>query len=489
VGQSPIDYSRKWHVMAAVAMGIFLATIDGSIVNLALPTLVRDLHADFPTVQWVFLAYLLTLATLLLSVGRLADMLGKKKIYTLGFVIFTLGSVWCGLSPSIYWLIGFRALQAVGAAMILALGAAIVTEAFPPHERGKALGLIGSAVSIGIVVGPTLGGVLIDAFSWHAIFFVNLPVGILGTLLSMRFVPDVRPAGRQRFDFLGAFLLCASLLCLLFGLTLGQQLGFDDSRMMILFAGCVAFIAAFIAVELRAGQPMIDLRLFRNQLFSVNLLTGFLTFVALAGSLFLMPFYLQNVLGYDTRQAGLLLASVPIGLGVASPISGALSDRFGTRRIAVIGLATLLLTYVLLTTLSTDTEAIGFILRFAPLGIGMGIFQSPNNSAVMGTAPRERLGVASGLLAITRTVGQTTGIAVLGAVWAGRVLAYAGGPLPGGATTAPIEAQVAALNQAYLVMAALAAAALGFGVWALAQERRVKVAASLAVEPSAQDGT
>ena len=486
--QSQIDYNRKWHVMAAVTMGIFLATIDGSIVNLALPTLVRDLQANFPTVQWVVLAYLLTLATLLLSVGRLADMLGKKTIYTLGFVIFTAGSVLCGLSPSIYWLIGFRVLQAVGAAMILALGAAIVTEAFPPSERGKALGLLGSAVSIGIVVGPTLGGVLIGAFSWHAIFFVNLPVGIAGTLLSMRFVPDIRPAGRQRFDIPGALLLCASLLCLLFALTLGQQLGFGDSRIMMLFAGFVAFIAAFIAVELRVRQPMIDLRLFRNRLFSVNLLTGFLTFVALAGSLFLMPFYLQNVLGYDTRQAGLLMASVPIGLGVASPISGSLSDRFGTRRIAVIGLAALLLTYVLLTTLSAETDAIGFILRFAPLGIGMGIFQSPNNSAVMGTAPRERLGVVSGLLAITRTVGQTTGIAVLGAVWAGRVLIYTGRPLPGGATSAPIEAQVVALHEAYLVMAALVAVGLGLGLWALAEERRAKVAAALAVEPSTQEG-
>ena len=486
--QSQIDYSRKWHVMAAVAMGIFLATIDGSIVNLALPTLVRDLQADFPTVQWVVLAYLLTLATLLLSVGRLADMLGKKAIYTLGFVIFTAGSVLCGLSPSIYWLIGFRVLQAVGAAMILALGAAIVTEAFPPSERGKALGLIGSAVSIGIVVGPTLGGILIDAFSWHAIFFVNLPVGVAGTLMSMRFVPDIRPIGRQRFDFLGAFLLCASLLCLLFGLTVGQQLGFGDSRIVMLFAGFVAFIAAFIAVELRARQPMIDLRLFRNQLFSVNLLTGFITFVALAGSLFLMPFYLENALGYGTRQVGLLMASVPIGLGVTSPISGSLSDRFGTRRIAAIGLAALLLSYLLLSTLATDTSAIGFILRFAPLGIGMGIFQSPNNSAVMGTAPRERLGVASGLLAITRTVGQTTGIAVLGAVWAGRVLVYTGRPLPGGATSAPVEAQVAALHEAYLVMAALMAVALGFGVWALAQERRAKVADALAVEPSTQEG-
>jgi len=169
-----VDYSRKWHVMAAVAMGVFLATIDGSIVNVALPTLTRAFGAEFAVVQWVVLAYLLTVTTLMLSVGRLGDMAGKKPVYASGFVIFTLGSVLCGLSPGVYWLIGFRVLQAIGAAMMMALGMAIVTEAFPPAERGKALGISGSMVSIGIVVGPVLGGLLIGALSWHWIFFVNL---------------------------------------------------------------------------------------------------------------------------------------------------------------------------------------------------------------------------------------------------------------------------------------------------------------------------
>ena len=466
-----VDYSRKWHVMVAVAMGIFLATIDGSIVNLALPTLVRELGADFATVQWVVLAYLLTLATLMLSIGRLADMKGKKTIYTAGFIIFTLGSVLCGLAPTIYWLIAFRIVQAVGAAMVVALGAAILTEAFPPSERGKALGLFGTIVSIGIVVGPTLGGILIDAFSWHAIFFVNLPVGIVGTALSLRFVPATRPRGGQRFDLLGAIALCTSLLCLSLALTIGQELGFGDRRILALFGGFAVLLVLFVVTELRTPQPMIDLHLFRNRQLSVNLITGFVTFVGVSGSFILMPFYLENVRGFDTRQVGLLLVAVPVGLGIASPISGALSDRLGTRLIAVIGLAILLAGYYGLSTLDGSTDVPGFLLRFAPIGIGMGIFQSPNNSAIMGSAPRERLGIVSGLLSITRTIGQTTGIAVLGAMWASRVFAYAGGAVPGGATAAPALWQVSALRDTYLGIFGLIACGLALSLWAMVKER------------------
>ena len=190
-----IDYTRKWYVMAAIAMSLFLATIDGSIVNVALPTLVRELNTDFATVQWVVLGYLLVQTTLMLSMGRLGDMIGKKPIYTAGVIIFTLGSLLCGLAPTVLWLIGFRLLQAIGASMTLSLGTAIVTEAFPPTERGRALGLSGTIVSVGIVFGPTIGGIILEALSWHWIFFVNLPVGILGTVMALRYVPDFRPTG------------------------------------------------------------------------------------------------------------------------------------------------------------------------------------------------------------------------------------------------------------------------------------------------------
>jgi EmrB/QacA subfamily drug resistance transporter len=476
--EEAIDYGRKWYVMVAVAMGIFLATIDGSIVNVALPTLVRELNTDFPTVQWVVLAYLLTLATVMLSMGRLGDMLGKKPVYTAGFVLFTAGSVLCGLAPTVYWLIGFRVVQAVGASMIMALGMAIVTEAFPPHERGRALGISGTVVSIGVVVGPTVGGLILGAASWHWIFFVNLPVGVVGTLLVLRFVPDFRPAGGQRFDFAGALTLLISLLSLLLAMTLGQRLGFADPRVLLLFGVWAAFLAIFVAIERRSPQPMIDLNLFRNRLFSVNLVTGLITFISMGGTIILMPFLLENVLGYSTRQVGLLMATVPLGIGVVAPISGSLSDRVGTRPITVVGLAAMLLGFFALSTVTTEMTTLGYILRFLPVGIGMGIFQSPNNSAVMGAVPRRRLGVASGLLSMTRTLGQTTGIAVLGALWASRVLFHSPTTLPQGVTNAPPAAQVAGLHDTFVVVMGLLALGLALSIWGLLQERRLRRAAA-----------
>jgi EmrB/QacA subfamily drug resistance transporter len=469
---APVDYSRKWYVMTAVAMSIFLATIDGSIVNVALPTLVHDFGALFATVQWVVLAYLLTVTTLMVSIGRLADMVGKKPIYVAGFVVFTLGSVLCAFAPTVYFLIGFRVVQAVGAAMTMALGMAIVTEAFPPKERGRALGITGSIVSVGVVIGPTLGGLIIDALSWPWIFLVNLPIGIVGAFIAVRFIPATRPAGGQRFDYWGAATLFVSLLSLLLGLTLGQQRGFSAPLILALLAAWALFLAIFLTIERRTAQPMIDLRLFRNRQFSINLGTGFTTFVAIAGIFILMPFYLQNVLGLELRTLGLLLATVPVAMGVSAPVAGALSDRFGFRLITVVGLIVLVIGYIGASTLSTETTILGYILRLFPIGLGMGIFQSPNNSAIMGAAPRERLGVASGLLSITRTLGQTVGIAIMGAIWAARAAAHAGATLPGGATEAPAAAQVTALHDTYRVIIVLVTGALLVAVWGWVQERR-----------------
>ncbi len=469
-----IDYSRKWHVLSAVGMGVFLATIDGSIVNISLPTLVGAFQTDFALVQWVVLSYLLTVTTLMLGVGRLADIYGKKPIYTTGFIVFTVGSVLCGLSPTIYTLIGFRVLQAVGAAMVMALGMAIVTEAFPPSERGRALGISGTIVSVGIAVGPTLGGLIVKNLSWHWIFFVNLPIGIVGTWMVVRYVPAFKPPGGQRFDYLGALALCVSLLALLLALTFGQRVGFGDRSVLLLFGTWVVSLAAFIFIELHLDQPMIDLRLFRNTLFSVSLATGFMIFICLAGTLLLMPFYIQNVLGYDPQQTGLLMATVPVALGIIAPVSGSLSDRFGSRPITVAGLAVLTAGFLAVSSLDAETTTLGYVLRFLPVGLGMGIFQSPNNSAIMGAAPRDRLGIASGMLAVTRTLGQTTGIATLGALWAGQVFKHAGGVLAGGATVAPISAQVFALRDTFVFVSVLIFAALLLSIWGLREERKQK---------------
>lgn len=471
--QAP-DLRRKWLVMAAVGSGVFLATIDGSIVNVALPTFVRAFDTQFALVQWVVLSYMLTIATLMLSVGRLADMIGKKRIYAAGFVIFTVGSMLCGIGQSVYWLIGFRVLQAIGAAMMMALGTGIVTEAFPASERGKAMGTIGAIVSIGIITGPTLGGLLLDVLSWHWIFFVNVPIGIIGMILVLRFVPDTRTLPGQRFDFWGASLLFFSLGAFLLALTLGQGLGFRHPTIQALFAIWIILFILFLNVEFKIAQPMVDMTLFRNKLFSLSLFTGFITFVSMGGTIILMPFYLENTLGYVPRQVGLLLAVVPISAGIVSPLSGMLSDRLGSRRITLVGLIFLLLGYCGLTTLGENTSSLGYILRFLPIGLGTGIFSSPNNSAIMGAAPPQRLGIVSSLLSLTRTLGQTSGIAAIGAFWASRVAVSTGNLQAASAHQAPAFAQVAGLRQTFQLIILIMVIALSLSIWALIREQKRK---------------
>ncbi|MEA1903113.1 MAG: MFS transporter [Actinomycetota bacterium] len=461
-----VDYDRKWLVMAAVSMGVILATIDASIVNVAFPTLVEELDTSFNVIQWVALGYLLTIATLTLGMGRLGDVIGKKSLYASGFAIFTVASALCGLAPDVGWLIGFRVVQAMGAVLILALGSAILVEAFPPHERGKALGWIGTAVSLGIITGPVLGGLLISAFEWRAIFFVNIPVGIFGTWLAIRNVPKTTPVPGQRFDIVGAVLMSVSLFAFSLALTLGQEQGFASLPILSAFAIAAVTAVAFVFVELRVSSPMIELRLFRNLMLTVSVITGFLVFAGLSATFFLLPFYLDGVLGFDVRTMGLLLGAAPLMVGVVSPMSGSLSDRIGIRRLTLLGLVIMTVTYFGFLTLSVDTTIPHFVALAIPLGIGIAVFQSPNNSAIMGSVPREYIGLGGGLLTITRLLGQISGIAVLGSVWAAATTAAAGGVLPdGGASATNPAAQVVGMHTTFLVVGGIMTLAVIIGAW------------------------
>lgn len=455
--------------MIAVSLTLFMGTVDGTIVNVALPTLVQEFHTNFPTIQWVVLAFLLGLSTLMLSVGRLADMVGKKRIFGIGLAIFILGSALCGLAASVYALIGFRLLQSIGAAMTVALGVAIVTETWPAQERGKAIGISAGVISLGIVVGPSLGGLIISGLGWRWIFFVNLPLGLLALTLVWRFIPPLTPKSeRETFDFLGAAITAGGLLAFFLALTAGQRLGFTDPRIVALFALAGLALLSFVLVERRTRYPMVDLNLFRNAQFSLNLVTGAITFVAISAVTFLMPFYLELALGLPVAQVGLLIAVVPLVLAVLAPLSGSLSDRFGTRRVSLVGLVLLLLGYVTAGTLGMQTTPLGYVARMLPIGLGMGIFQSPNNSAIMGAAPRARLGVASGMLSMTRTLGQTFGIAVLGTLFASRLHYHAGGPVD--VSEASPQVLVAALQDQFHLVALLVGVALLLALWAWRRE-------------------
>ncbi|MFM2303616.1 MAG: hypothetical protein RLZZ135_1026 [Cyanobacteriota bacterium] len=400
-------------------------TIDTSIVNIALPTLVRDLRTDFATVQWVGLSYVLMVTSLVLGVARLGDMFGKKPLYLGGLIVFTIGSLICGWAPSIEILIGARALQGMGAVMISALGAAIIVEVFPNAERGKALGIIGAIVSLGIALGPSIGGVIIGIAGWRSIFWVNLPIGILASLVVNKYVPhNIISDDRERqFDFWGSLVITIVLTCFSLGMTEGQRYGFTDSLPLGLLVTAAIGLVGFIVLESRVSQPMLDLSLFRSQIFSLSLLTGWLVFMALGGSFFLIPFFLQLVLHYPIEHIGLLMAFTPIIGGLVSPLAGNLTDRFGTRSIMLIGLIVMTIGCVAVSTLTPQMQDIDYLLRVIPLGLGWGMFQSPNNSAILSAVPPERLGIASGLLSLTRTLGQTTGLPLFATIFAMSALA------------------------------------------------------------------
>lgn len=459
------DYSQKWQVMTAVGVAVFLGTVDGSIVNIALPTIVDDFDTRFGVVQWVPLSYLLTQATLVLGMGRLGDIAGRKTMFVAGFVVFTIGSVLSGLAPGVEWLIVFRVIQGVGSALIFSMQFALITEAFPPSERGRALGINATIVSTGIISGPILGGLIIDAVDWRWIFYVNLPIGIVGILAALRYIPHTKPGIAEPFDFKGAALFFLALLSMLLGLTTGQERGFGDSGVVSLYVIAALALAAFVITEIRVEHPMLDLGMFRSRDLSVSLIARFATFTAMAGISLILPFYLTDVLDLTPRGVGLAMTALPVTMGITAPLAGAWSDRNGVRRVAMTGLVVLVIAFAVAgLLLDADTPIWSFAVAASLLGLGFGVFQSPNNSAVMSAVPHERFGVASSLITTTRITGWITGIAIMGTVWAVRTSSYAGGIA---AEDAPPAAQAAGLTDVLVAGVGIVAVVtvLSWWVW------------------------
>jgi len=472
-GQPPPP-SQRWLAMLGVGVGILMVTIDFSIVNVSLPTLVEELQTNFATVQWVVLSYVLIITSLMLGAARLGDIMGMKRLYAGGVAMFTLGSLLCGLSPSVGWLIGARAFQGLGAVFMQSLGMAIITQVFPANERGRALGWVGGIVSVGLSLGPALGGIIIGALGWRWVFLINVPLGMAAWFMVARFVPRAEPASREsRFDAVGALILCCALTAYSLGMTLGQRVGFGRSLVLFLLALALASTWLFVLVERRTKEPMIDLGLFVNPLFGINLVMGLLTFVTL-GMTLVLPFFMELVMRLSTMQTGLLMMVVPLCMGLISPFSGRLTDRHGPRVISLVGLLVMAAGCAAMSTVDHSTGMWELALKNAPVGLGMGLFQSPNNTAIMSAAPANRLGVASGLLALSRTLGSSTGVPLGGALFTATILAAAG--LSSGAQiiTAPPDALVAGVRFCYAMGTglALAAAFLSATAWRIARKRR-----------------
>ena len=329
----------RWFILATVSVGTFMSTLDSSIVNVALPTISGKLQADLSTLQWVVTAYLLTISSLLPVFGRLADLLGRKRVFSLGFLVFTLGSVLCGLAGDIWFLIGMRILQAIGASMLMANSAALIIANFPPKERGRALGFTGTVVALGSLTGPALGGILVGFLNWRSIFYINLPIGILGYLAVRIILPQDKPQQDQEtFDFVGALFFTFGIISLMFAISNGQIWGWGSYQILGgIFLGTLS-LAFFFHTELRVPNPMIDLSLFRIRPFFIGNLTGLLSFVAMFANVMLMPFYLQHVLYYSPAQVGLLMTAFPLAMAIAAPISGYASDRIGPIALTTSGL-------------------------------------------------------------------------------------------------------------------------------------------------------
>ncbi len=395
-----------------------MSALDGSVANIILPVVSQDLHSDVATVEWVVTIYLLVVSGLLLSFGRLGDLRGHKSIFLLGFIFFVVGSALCGLSQAAEILIAFRALQALGAAMLFANSPAILTANFPAQQRGQALGMQGMMTYLGLTVGPSLGGWLTSTFSWHAVFFINVPIAALGLLLGALFIPRDTPAEhREQFDWAGAITFSAGLVALLLALNQGSTWGWTSPAILGLTAVALVFLAAFIILEVRVHFPMLDLSLFANRLFSAAAASALLNYITSNCVLFLLPFYLIEGRGLDAAQAGLILTAQPAVMVIAAPISGTLSDRIGSRAPGTVGMAIMAFGAFLLSRLSAESAMSSVIVALAIVGLGTGIFVSPNNSALLGSAPKHRQGIASGILATCRNVGMVLGVGLSGAIF------------------------------------------------------------------------
>lgn len=419
-------------VLTVLVVGTFLAPLDSSIVNIALPSIADQFAIAPATVSWVATAYLLTSAALLLSMGRLGDLWGLRRLYVLGLTVFGAGSLACALSGGIVPLIASRVLQASGASMIFAAGPALVARTFPANRRGRALGYVTLAVSAGLTVGPSLGGLLLGAFGWPSMFLINVPLSVGVALLAWRLLPNECPR-KESFDISGAVLSGIALLSLLLALTATERSPLLSVPVLGGLAVAVVAFSAFIFVERRHSRPMIDLSLFESPPFSLGILAATLAYLALFSVTFNMPFYLLRVRGMSPQNAGLLLTALPLTMALFAPLAGRIADREGSRYPAAAGAFTLAVGLFGLSFVDRATPIYLIPLGTAFLGAGMGFFQTPNTVSVLRATPRERAGVGSALIAEARNVGMAVGIALTAAI----VTAYLGGPLGRGHETMP----------------------------------------------------
>ena len=451
----------RWRVFPPLALGTIMATLDISVVNIALPTLARAFRVPLTTIEWVVLAYVVTITGLLLTLGRVSDLVGRRRVYGAGLALFTVASALCGAAPGAHLLIAARALQGLGAAMMTANSAAILISSFPESERGKALGAFGAMVGVGLALGPPIGGLLVQ-LSWRWIFILNIPLGVLAFVLLRARVPADPPASSvpaRSLSLPSAALWCAALVLVMLALSRGPGSSWRAPAVWLMLLGAAASLAAFFVVERRTGFPLLPLGALRGTLGGAVLLTMIAQALSITVG-FHMPLFLEEVLGYDAARSGRWLAIVPLTALLVAPLAGHWADRWGSRKLASLGLAVAATGFGVLTRLSVARTPLVVLGGMALVGFGLGLFTVPNASAVMSAVPQDRLGLAAGLQATMRNLGIAGGAAAAAAIVASRYAAHGGGLLrntghAGFSTLAFAEAS----RDLYIAMAGLAVVA------------------------------
>ncbi len=413
----------KWWVLFAVSVGLFTSVFDHGSINVALPSIADQFNTDLPTTQWIVIGYGLTIAALLLPMGRLSDILGRKKIYLLGFIIFASGGFLGAISPNIELLIGAKIIQGVGSAMTQGTSMAMVIFAFGDKDRGRALGLTMSVVGVGAVVGPAIGGFLVDYFGWESVLYTTAGLGVLSLITAMLILDSKLSGGGDgkddHFDWLGATFSAATLISLLLALTLGSRYGWDSLTVITGFGICLVSVGFFIWWELNAESPMLNLRLFGTGLFATGVLASWLSFLGTQPVRFLIPFYLQFVLGFSPSMIGWIIVPSAFCMVVAGPVSGRLSDKYGWRIFNVGGMLVAAIGLLILVNIDTKESLTVVLVGMIVQTIGSGTFWPSNNSSILSVVSPASYGVIASFTNLVRNSGNVVGIAVSTAIVTG----------------------------------------------------------------------
>ena len=402
-------------MFSAIGLGIFVSVADHGSVAVALPSIANEFHTDLPTVQWVMIAYALAISSLLLPMGRLSDIVGRKRLYIVGFSIFLVSAVLCMIADNVVTLIASRVLMGLGGAMTQATATAILLSAFDENERGKALGLQLSAVGTGAVGGPAVGGFVVDAFGWRGVFLLTMALAAIAIAVALvvlnRRRTDGAPA-RERFDHVGAVTSTAILVVFLLAMSNGAEMGWRAPPIVVGFIVVVGLAGFFTYWELRNRSPMLDVTLFRHKVFTIGVVASVISFMSISSVRFLMPFYLQTVLGYSPGKVGLVLVPAAFAMIIMGPLGGRLSDKYGWTAFNVGGLL-FTATGLFILSRATETSPVWLIVfGTVTQSIGTGTFNAPNNSSILSVVERSKYGVMSGFLNLVRNTANITGIAV-----------------------------------------------------------------------------